>query len=565
MTRRDIKFVFYLLLLLSINTFSQPTNKILFKGNKLFNSETLQSLLDSVIQRAKNNSIKAAIEKLYSYYGYYHTDVIIKKYENDKTQIEIDEGNPTFINKIFVDARDWDSTFITDVINELQGKIFSVLQFEEYVDRLLDYYERQGYPFAKIEIASIYFFENQNKHFADIYLNIDKGILAKIEKIEIEGNNKTKKYVILRNAGISAGEIFTRDKINKIPERLMRLKYFDTVEKPEYFINNKNEGVLRIKVKEKQTNQFDGIIGYVPAGASGKGYVTGLVNVGLGNIFGTGRNLSFRWQNENRNSQELEVNYLEPWLLGFPLNLSSGLFQRIQDSTYVQRNLSAELIFIASEDVTGSISVAHRSTIPTERKMKSFTVYNSTSLITGVNLSIDTRKNVYSPLSGILFNNTYKLNSKKINGPAEYLPEKRNYSLQQFEVDFSYYLEIFRLQVLAFAFHAREIRGDNIEVSDMYLLGGSNTLRGYIENQFAGKRILWSNIEYRYILTQKTYAFLFFDTGYFKRDDISDYKFGYGMGINFETAFGIMSVSFALGKGDSYREGKIHFGIINEF
>ena len=36
-------------------------------------------------------------------------------------------------------------------------------------------------------------------------------------------------------------------------------------------------------------------------------------------------------------------------------------------------------------------------------------------------------------------------------------------------------------------------------------------------------------------------------------------------GINLETGLGILGVSYALGKGNSLSEGKIHFGIINEF
>ena len=70
-----------------------------------------------------------------------------------------------------------------------------------------------------------------------------------------------------------------------------------------------------------------------------------------------------------------------------------------------------------------------------------------------------------------------------------------------------------------------------------------------------------------------TFAFVFFDTGYYLRnanpsyniDQISDFKIGYGFGINLETGLGVLGVSFALGKGDSFSEGKIHFGIINEF
>ena len=137
----------------------------------------------------------------------------------------------------------------------------------------------------------------------------------------------------------------------------------------------------------------------------------------------------------------------------------------------------------------------------------------------------------------------------------------------------SFFYSIFLRQVIATTIHAREMRGGFFEISDLYKLGGTNTLRGYRENQFLGNRIFWSNLEYRYLLSSRSYAFLFFDTGYFLRNEdsqrsierISEFKIGYGLGMNLETALGVMGVSFALGQGDSFSEGKIHFGLINEF
>jgi len=40
-----------------------------------------------------------------------------------------------------------------------------------------------------------------------------------------------------------------------------------------------------------------------------------------------------------------------------------------------------------------------------------------------------------------------------------------------------------------------------------------------------------------------------------------EFKICYGLGINLETGIGILGVSFALAKGDSFSQGKIHFRI----
>ena len=43
------------------------------------------------------------------------------------------------------------------------------------------------------------------------------------------------------------------------------------------------------------------------------------------------------------------------------------------------------------------------------------------------------------------------------------------------------------------------------------------------------------------------------------------FNFGYGLGLNLETGLGVLAVSFALAEGDAFSEGKIHFGLVNEF
>jgi outer membrane protein insertion porin family len=66
---------------------------------------------------------------------------------------------------------------------------------------------------------------------------------------------------------------------------------------------------------------------------------------------------------------------------------------------------------------------------------------------------------------------------------------------------------------------------------------------------------------------------LFFDSGYYFREaepergvgSLEDFIFGYGVGLTVETGIGLLGVSFALAQGDSFGDGKFHFGILNEF
>ncbi|MCL4550161.1 MAG: FtsQ-type POTRA domain-containing protein [Bacteroidetes bacterium] len=586
MTRQIIRNCLTTFFLFTTLLFAQSISSIEITGNKIFSVNSYLGWMKinagTKIFPALEDSVRGRIYSSLRSEGYFHPTVNskVEKIDSSKSKliVDVDEGKPTIIGKIIFNSGLKDSLRLANFLSDLDNEVFTKGNIESAFSEIFDYYENIGLPFASVRIESVQFVDDSSTHdhAANLFLTIDEGTKSKIDKIEIEGNTKTKDNVITRALQIEKGEPYSQKQINDIPDKLNRLRFFEPVEVPTYFINSKNEGVLKISVKEKETNYFDGIAGYIPpANDNTKGYLTGFVNINLRNLFGTGRAASFRWQQENQYSQELEIQYLEPWLFGFPFNVQGSLFQRKQDSTYVQRNFEGALEYIATPEISASVIVNTQSTIPTERNVNVFTVYNSSAFTSGVNLKIDTRDDFYAPTSGILFVNSYKFTQKTINGPAQFIAAdtKTKQNFQRLEFDFSIFKQFISKQVIAFAVHARELRGSDFEISDLYFLGGARSLRGYREKQFQGNRIIWSNLEYRFLLTRRTFAFLFFDSGYFLRNadetrqiaEISGFRNGYGFGINLETSLGVLGVSFALGKGDSISEGKIHFGIINEF
>ena len=493
--------------------------------------------------------------------------------------LTIEEGKPTYINHfIYSGADSADTSKILPLFDFLEGEILNKYELEQSIANSLTYYEDSGNPFAKIIINSVYVYYDSLKaeNLADIYLGIEKGKERKIDKIEVPGNSSTKDYVIVRELRLNKGENYSQSKIDELPKRLNRLRFFEPVDPPQFYVNGSGEGVLSLNVKDKQTNNFDGIVGYIPGTKDNeKGYLTGLVDISMRDLFGTGRAAAVRWQQFDRYSQELELKYLEPWLFGYPFNINGDFYQRKQDTTYVQRKLEGSLEFLATENISASVLVSTEQVIPTLKKNPVFTVFNSSALTTGLNLKFDSRDDPYSPTEGLLFLTSYSFSRKKIYGPKEFItPEiTTNVNLQRLTLDIGGFYQVFNRQVIALSIHGKELRGSFFEDSDLFRLGGTNTLRGYRENQFLGSRIGWGNLEYRLLLTRRTFAFLFFDAGYYFRKPEPDrnilkqegFKTGYGIGLNIETGVGVLGVSFALAAGDAFSEGKIHFGIVNEF
>ena len=580
-----MKYLFISIFLFTALLHSQTIEKIEVTGNKVFSESEIigwskagtgSKVFPGLIDTVKRNISFALADR-----GYLHPrfDSLKLSFPEDTTKanlfIALDEGKPTVIRDIEIDSlRRADSAEIADRFVYLKGQVFNKFEIEQLISETLRYYEEKSFPFAAVKIRSVYLDSSdaEEEHFADLLLEVNYGVKSRIDSIEITGNEDTKDYVIIRSARINKGDPYSQTEIDKIPKRLNRLRYFEPVQTPSFYFNNKDVGILQIKVKEKRTNNFDGIIGYVPAANDDEsGYVTGFVNVSLRNLFGTGRELAFKWEQLDKHSQTLQLNYLEPWLFGYPFNIGFGLFQRKQDTTYVQRKFDGEIAYLATEELSASVTFGATSTIPTANENSVTTVNNSSTYSIGGNIKFDSRDDIYAPTEGIFFLTKYSFNSKKIND-APVLSEKEQ-TFQKIEADFGFFVEPFLRNVVAVKIHAREMRGDNFETSDLYRLGGNNTLRGYREDQFLGNRILWMNLEYRFALAKRTYLFGFFDSGYFLRDEneslqipqTSAWKYGYGFGINLETGIGVLGVSYAIGEDDTISNGKIHFGLLGGF
>lgn len=578
----------FLLLIIPLYLQAQNVDDIIIEGNSAFPQSDYEEYIfipdGSPFFPGIEDSIKNRITAFLSENGYFHHAVNrleFRKTEDSTRQqifIDIDEGTPTYIHNIFFDFPDSVyADFLKDEFDYLKGEILIPAEIAYSIDNTLSFYEENGFPFITVTIESVHFYDDtvDNDHLADLYLHIEQGDKSRVDSIEITGNSSTKDFVILRAIDLRKGELYTKSKIDDIPAKLNRLRFFEPVPEPMFYYNSKGTGILQIAVKERNTNNFDGIIGYIPGDDEEDGYVTGLVNVSMRNLFGTGRAAAVRWEQFDRNSQELELKYLEPYILGYPFNIQLGLWQKKQDTTYVQRKFDGALEYLATDEFSLSFNLTSESVIPSESDSTILTVYNSSLLTTGVTVRYDNRDDPLSPTGGILFVNTYALTQKEINGPEQFLFEglQTDINQQRILIDLIGFYELFSRNVLMLGLHGRELGGPLQEESDLFLLGGTNSLRGYRENQFRGSRIAWANLEYRLMLSRRTYGFLFYDAGYYLRkadeqlgiSESDAFKSGYGLGISLETGLGILAVSFALADGDSFSDGKIHFGIINEF
>ncbi|MFH1938555.1 MAG: POTRA domain-containing protein, partial [bacterium] len=135
---------------------------------------------------------------------------------------------------------------IREVMVLREGQVFCQKILKNDVDRISQLYKDKGYLLINIKDIN---FDEEGK----LWINISEGCL---EKIVIEGNNKTKEKVITREITIKPGDLFNFDIAKKSLQKIYNLGYFEDVSMKLEPGSEEDTIVLVIKVIEKNTGKF---------------------------------------------------------------------------------------------------------------------------------------------------------------------------------------------------------------------------------------------------------------------------------------------------------------------
>ena len=463
-----------------------------------------------------------SIEKLLNLYkdkGFIQAKVIIQG-----DTLIIQEGSCFRVGNIKLEGN---KSFTADEIlfgfKTKKGKIFNEREFEQDMNNLLTRYENIGHPFARIEPFD-FSLDSAKVNFG---LRIYEGPLTKIGKIEVEGNTITRDYVIIREMRLNEGDIFSQKSIEDGKKRIEKLGFIsvEDVELRGWQGDPQKVGIV-IKVKENATNQFVGILGYR------KGRVSGLLDIRIPNLLGTGRAVTFRLEKPSTSTSSLSLSYREPWILGFPLNAVLEIYNRTEPDVLTRVATTLDAPILTYLNVLAGL---------TFRKALFHKEYKG---FLGVHL--DTRRTSFFATKGIRFTlgSEYDLQG-----------------LTRIKINLDNFIPLSAKYGLFFSINGGEIMEDTDLVYDEFRIGGAKTLRGYDEEEFHGTRVVWTNFECSRLLGEKTSAFIFQDIGY-----INDmWRMGYGLGITAKSKIGVMKLTYGLAKGRSLGEGKIHIEVMSAF
>jgi len=601
-----------------------------FSGNDKYDSRTLRGQMINTkiyVEQDFANDLENVI-RYYNTNGYLRAKVArqIVVYDEDKRKIDIsiylEEGPRTKIRAIsFAGNEQLSEKKFIKVLEEMEGaprvgEAYNPFVIDQAKTLMLAEYLRRGYAKARIrERVQL----SDDGREADLTFEIAEGMKYEFGNIYIRGNKLTKKHVILRELVIveDRHDPYDFEKVFRSEQALIALGFFNSVD-IQPINKDWDEPVVDVMVT---VNERKG--GYITGGAGYNTYAgySGAWEIGHRNLAGHGRRLSFRFDGSVKDEDfELDrrntvITFTWPWIARVPLDgILTIRESQLAEIAYDMRQLSVTIgLTLKLKKLFNFLEATHRNQQVREMATRNhgfvdpFTVqleweyardfyYNiepdaaedqSQGLVQLSTLSPilihDLRDDVFYPTR-------WTYNSIRFDyGPPWFLSEIHYLKVTGTT---AWYLPIF--EVLRFipnlvlaervvVGHLQALRQtDTVPINRRFFLGGSLTMRGFVQNQISplgldddlpvgGYFMGYQNTELRFPIVGSFGMLLFFDAGNVtdssKEWDIRNVRTTAGLGLRYLLPVGPISADygFKLDREEGESIGEFYITIGNAF
>jgi outer membrane protein assembly factor BamA len=468
-------------------------------------------------------------------------------------------------------------------------------QLQSMQQKMLNYLENNGYPFASVTLDSITL--QQDEMYAT--LKVVPGPLYKIDSIRNYGTANISSNFLQHYLSIPNGSIYRKERLQAVSKKLSELPYVQ--EKQPWNLTLLGTGsILNLYADTKRSSLINVLVGFLPANdqlADNKLLITGEATVNLKNSLGGGETIGLNWQQIQVKSPRLNILFQQPYLFNtsFGINFNFDLFKK--DSSFVNIGGLLGVQYALSSNQTGSVFIQNlRTNLLT---VDTNSIKNSHRLpqeadVSSVNIGINYE----------YYNTDYRFNPRRgnellISAAAGTKTIKKNNLIVKLKdgsdptFDFNSLYDTFKLKSYQFrikaaaAHYFRLTRASTFKLAgnaglfqspsvfrnELFQIGGYKLLRGFDEESIFASQYAVGTAEYRYLLGQNSFLFAFVDMGWAKNTvasgNYSNTFLGAGLGMAFETKAGIFNISYAAGKRDdtkfNLRQSKIHLGYVNYF
>ncbi|MCP4356126.1 MAG: outer membrane protein assembly factor BamA [Proteobacteria bacterium] len=555
--------------------------QINFIGNNKFSDDELASLISSRENRwwkfltsgdtYDEERILFDAEKINMFYlnkGYIDFAIqepVVELNENGNAFVvtfTMQEGRKYSFGSVDVN---YDKTYIdmepvefTSIIDIQKNQTYRAKDVEKNIDKITDKLSKEGYVFTEV-IPLIK--KNIETKQVNLVFQIKLGRKVYIDRINIEGNTRTKDSVIRRQLRLSEGDALQANKLQRSKDRLKYTDYFSNVDIVPQETGEPDKVDLNVKVDEQSTGEFN-----VGAGVSSYEGFIATMNIKENNFLGGGQRLRLSFALSGKR-KDYNIGITEPWFLNRDLTAGFDLFSNEKSYDSYDENATGgrvSLGFPIDEYRKNIVSLRaeNKEILDIEsdasQLIKDMMGENSKIAVSNT-FSIDTRDSALMPTKG--YNLAWTAEYAGFGGDINYIKNmvKSSYS---YELKDDYVIT-----VAGRTGYLWDINDDS-PITENFKLGG-NTLRGFehagvgpidrlTEDKLGGKFMVGHNVELRYpipgVTTPGINGLAFWDGGivtsvndaYDIVDDEKTYRQSIGAGIFWRSPIGPLRFELGL-------------------
>ncbi|MBN2725329.1 MAG: outer membrane protein assembly factor BamA [Deltaproteobacteria bacterium] len=371
-----------------------------------------------------------------------------------------------------------------NLIKSRRGQWFNRGQLAMDLKRLTTYYRDMGY--AYVNVIPVSPIDDRNLTVS-VDFKIKPNKLVYIERIEIEGNTKTRDKVIRREIIINEGDKYSSTRIEVSQKRIYRLGYFKDIKLKTRKGSSDDQIIIVIKVVETSTGTFN-----IGAGFSTVENFIAQAQITQQNFLGRGQTLMLQGALSSLR-QFFTLRFIEPhfldtdWYFSFSLYNSLYAFESFNRTTnggtltwgyaltpFWRVFLTYKLEDVSIDTSSGGVlwGSTSRLTIPSTAYIANLFKDGITSSVKGA-VTWDKRNNRMFPTKGVLFNASVEVARDEF-GSQNIFNRYRSFVRGYYPI-----WGPFVLKANADIGMITSTEKSGVPIFERFFLGGINTIRGF--------------------------------------------------------------------------------------
>ncbi len=554
-------------------------SQIRFEGNVHISQKVLrkqmktrgQTLIHFVDKSGRLDEVQLEqdLDKIREYYqDHGFIDVEIKDVRKGRTEkgpmiitIVISEGPQYHVRKLTITGyQHTTEPKVRTLLKMKEGSVYSPKQLRDDAKAVADAYGSGGYVDLVITPEGT----PAGTGLIDVHYTIEESVRSFVNRVNIEGNTRTKDKVIRREVLVAPGDVFNTVRVDTTKKRLENLGYFAKVETYPEDTDIPGRKDLTILVQEKRTGSLS-----FGGGFSTVDKLVGFVELTQGNFdlfnwpsfTGGGEKFRLRLQYGTERKDFL-LTITEPYFLDRRLALTGQAFYNEANylsADYDQRNYGFSL------DLRKPINAYMYGTLGyTLQNVEIFNVASSSPEFILTQSGTFTESKVFSSLvldtrdNPLLSRRGQRITFSPAIAGGFLGGDTQIYGL---DLEGSQYFHLPKDTILLLNGEIATVSqwgsGSEVPIFERLFLGGSNNLRGFPFREVGpqqngepvgGQSMARATLEWTFPIIEKARGALFYDTGFV---NTSEWSFGFnhmasdvGVGLRLDLPIGPLRLDY---------------------